>query len=136
MTDKDKIRAEIERQINLNNNIDPITTSQELVVDSVNVVLTDLLDYIVSLPEDPVSEDLDWAAKWYAIKHPNIPCDIIDKVIPFFKAGAQWQKNQTIDKTCAWLKENIYHRVYEQGDRLGFPTAEFIKDFRKAMEDE
>lgn len=38
-----------------------------------------------------------------------------------------------IDKACEWLKENIYHRVYECGDRLGFPTADFIKDFRKAM---
>lgn len=38
-----------------------------------------------------------------------------------------------IEKACEWLKENIYHRVYECGDRLGFPTADFIKDFRKAM---
>lgn len=38
-----------------------------------------------------------------------------------------------IEKACDWLKENIYHRVYECGDRLGFPTADFIKDFRKAM---
>ena len=40
-----------------------------------------------------------------------------------------------VEKACEWLKENIYHRVYECGDRLGFPTADFIKDFRKAMED-
>ena len=38
-----------------------------------------------------------------------------------------------VNKACEWLKENIYHRVYECGDRLGFPTADFIKDFRKAM---
>ena len=42
-------------------------------------------------------------------------------------------KQGIIDKACEWLKENIYHRVYECGDRLGFPTADFIKDFRKAM---
>ena len=40
-----------------------------------------------------------------------------------------------VDKACEWLRENIYHRVYECGDRLGFPTADFIKDFRKAMEE-
>ncbi len=46
-----------------------------------------------------------------------------------------WDKadETMIDKACEWLKENIYHRVYECGDRLGFPTADFIKDFRKAM---
>lgn len=41
-----------------------------------------------------------------------------------------------IEKACEWLKYNIYHRVYECGDRLGFPTAEFLKDFRKYMEGE
>lgn len=42
--------------------------------------------------------------------------------------------NFAIEKACEWLKENIYHRVYECGDKLGFPTADFIKEFRKAME--
>lgn len=51
----------------------------------------------------------------------------------------KWKKNnkdkqQLIDDACEWLKENIYHRVYECGDRLGFPTADFIEDFRKAMQ--
>lgn len=59
MTDKGKIKAEIERQIGLNKNIDPITTAQKLVVDSVNVVLTDLLDFIDSLQEEPVSNSLE-----------------------------------------------------------------------------
>lgn len=52
----------------------------------------------------------------------------------------KWKKNnkdkhQLIDDACEWLRENIYHRVYECGDRLGYPTADFLKDFRKAMED-
>lgn len=42
-------------------------------------------------------------------------------------------KQQWIDDACEWLRENIYHKVYECGDRLGFPTAEFLKEFRKAM---
>lgn len=49
-------------------------------------------------------------------------------------AVANQIKQGVIDKACEWLKENIYHRVYECGDRLGFPTADFIKDFRKSME--
>ena len=49
--------------------------------------------------------------------------------------GAEYGYQYAIDKACEWLRENIYHRVYECGDRLGYPTADFIKDFRKAMED-
>ena len=47
---------------------------------------------------------------------------------------AQWQKEQTINKACEWLKENIYNRVYKCNDGLGFPTAVFLADFKKAME--
>ena len=52
----------------------------------------------------------------------------------FYKGGSKNARKQFIEEACEWLRENIYHRVYEQGDRLGFPTAEFIKDFRKALE--
>ena len=41
-----------------------------------------------------------------------------------------------IEKACEWLKDNIYHRVYECGDRLGFPTAKFIEDFKNYMKGE
>lgn len=50
-------------------------------------------------------------------------------------AVANQIKQGVIDKACEWLRENIYHRVYECGDRLGYPTADFLKDFRKAMEE-
>ena len=56
----------------------------------------------------------------------------LNRVFPF-EAGCEHGYQYAIDKACEWLKENIYHRVYECGDRLGFPTADFIKDFRKAM---
>ena len=98
MTDKElkaKIIAEIERQIELNNNIDAITTAQQLVVDSVNVVLVDLVTFINSIPEEPVSEDLgeivlegtNFNKSWYA--HPELA----------FKAGANWQKEQMMKET-------------------------------------
>lgn len=48
--------------------------------------------------------------------------------------GAEHGYQYAVDKACEWLRENIYHRVYECGDRLGYPTADFLKDFRKAME--
>lgn len=50
-----------------------------------------------------------------------------------FDIAAEYGYQYAVDRACEWLKENIYHRVYECGDRLGFPTADFIKDFRKAM---
>jgi len=50
-----------------------------------------------------------------------------------FEAGAEYGYQYAVEKACEWLKENIYHRVYECGDRLGYPTADFLKDFRKAM---
>ena len=49
--------------------------------------------------------------------------------------GGEHGYQYAVDKACKWLRENIYHRVYECGDRLGYPTADFLKDFRKAMED-
>ena len=58
----------------------------------------------------------------------------LNRVFPF-EFGAEYGYQYAIEKACEWLRENIYHRVYECGDRLGFPTADFIKDFRKAMEE-
>ena len=52
-----------------------------------------------------------------------------------FEAGCEHGYQCAIDKACEWLRENIYHRVYECGDRLGYPTADFLKDFRRAMEE-
>ena len=49
--------------------------------------------------------------------------------------GAEDGYEYAVDKACEWLRENIYHRVYECGDRLGYPTADFLKDFHKAMEE-
>lgn len=46
------------------------------------------------------------------------------------------QTDAFIEKACEWLKDNIYHRVYECGDRLGFPTAKFIEDFKNYMKEE
>ncbi len=52
-----------------------------------------------------------------------------------WEGWADEQKQQLIEKACKWLEENIYHRVYECGDKLGFPTADFIEAFKKAMEE-
>ena len=58
-----------------------------------------------------------------------------------FVQGALWADEHPrkglvdIERACEWLKENIYYRVYKCGDELGFPTAEFLREFRKAMEE-
>lgn len=57
----------------------------------------------------------------------------LNRVFPF-EAGAEHGYQYAVDKACEWLRENIYRRVYECGDRLGYPTADFLKDFRKAMQ--
>lgn len=60
-----------------------------------------------------------------------------------FIAGAHWMndvltselKQLFIEKAYDWLKDNIYNRVYECGDKLGFPTTEFLNQFKKYMEE-
>ena len=69
--------------------------------------LTDLEDFIDSLPKEPASEDLEEAANFYANTHTEWfdsegnPC-----IMPAFKAGAEWQKQQ--------MKE-VLQTEYEKG---------------------
>ena len=97
---KEKILAEIERLINEFG-------------EQRDVNLEDLRDFINSLPEEPVSEDLENAADKYCC---NI-CNIVEftegdseeeasdreYVERAFKAGAQWQKNQLMNKAVNGL---------------------------------
>ena len=55
-----------------------------------------------------------------------------------FKAGAQWQKEQLIEKACEWLKEHKDHPFIECEDPClsGYLTDEFIEDFKKYMKGE
>ena len=59
------------------------------------------------------------------------------RISDFFKAGAQWQKEQMIDKACEWLSNvSIEDMTYKYND---FDTSEdwykFIEDFKKAVEE-
>ena len=74
MTDKEKIKAEIER-----------LREASLASESYHDALDDLLVFINSLPEEPVSEDLEkFAEEWDESLYRS------DAVI----AGANWQKQQ------------------------------------------
>lgn len=48
-----------------------------------------------------------------------------------FKAGAKWQKKQTIDKVCEWLEDNVDHYAYNK-DFVPNAKERFIKMFRLA----
>ena len=76
MTDKEKIRAEIERQIKKNNG-SPIS------------VCNDLLSYIDSLSEEPVSEDLENEIQRYYVEWDEHP-----QYVQTARHFANWQKEQ------------------------------------------
>lgn len=107
MTDKEKIRAEIERRRNIVNNsalqmkdVDKRNHYSEMVEE-----YDDILRFINSLPEEPVSEDLEKAAEQdvcevvncgSAIGIPNdhVPSWVQDAMVSEFIYGALWQKKQ------------------------------------------
>ena len=80
-------------------------------------------------------EEIENAAKMKYPYEGGVKGDICQASIPIFVEGAKWADETMIEKAIEWLRENIYNRVYECGDKLGFPTADFIEDFKKAMEE-
>ena len=86
MTDKEKIRAEIERL-------------KESGCASPIVICDTLLAFIDSMQEETVSEDLEEATKEWSENEDNVRgCDYISlvRVEEAFKAGANWQKDKLI----------------------------------------
>ena len=73
----EKIRSEVERRKN---------TAETLRERNVCI---DILDYLNTLQEKPVSEDLDEAANEFAHHYDNGTCDGIAQ--DCFKAGAEWR---------------------------------------------
>ena len=133
MTDKEKIRKEVERlqkelvkekEKGLGSDVD----------DACILELQNVLTYIDSLQEDPVSNDLEEAATKYARKqlsNPDYPTYNDEYEMECaFEAGAQWQKQQLIEKACEWLN-NFYSE-----DRHCYLVAEDIKAFKQAMEEQ
>ena len=133
MTDKEKIRKEVERlqkelvkekEKGLGSDVD----------DACILEFQNVLTYIDSLQEDPVSNDLEEAATKYARKqlsNPDYPTYNDEYEMECaFETGAQWQKQQLIDKACEWLN-NFYSE-----DRHCYLVAEDIKAFKQAMEEQ
>ena len=152
MTQIDKIKAKIEREMKWKPKVIPSGMRQRDVLNIRKTILLTLKDFINSLPAEQPSEDLgiDEELKRFfeinnlfvdandlqTVRHCNgSPVDKRYYFEDIARHFAQWQKEQTINKACEWLKENIYNRVYKCNDGLGFPTAAFLAEFKKAMED-
>ena len=95
MTDKEKIKAEIERRIKaMKDNFATNEASKSKHAYTLRMIdHQELLSFINSLPEEPVSEDLEEAANFYADTHTEwFDANNNPHVSPAFKAGAKWQK--------------------------------------------
>lgn len=100
-------------------------------------ILCNLDAYIDSLQEEPTSEDLEEAARKAATWHSRVEGD---KFFPNdyqkFIAGANWQKKQTINKTCEWLKSYRQDTPDGTGYIAGIVNDKTIEDFVKFMKGE
>ena len=88
-----------------------------------------LLSFIDSMQEEPISEDLEKKLKDYVCH------EWAGDPIVLVRHFANWQKERLLSKACKYLKDNIWRNLYFVNGEAGFPTAEFIKGFRKAMEE-
>ena len=86
--------------------------------------------------QEPVSEDLNEAA----INHSKASTDgnvVDDWIVEDFKAGAKWQKQQTIKKACEWLDKNtvkyIITKPVHETKMTGLDVS-MVDDFKEAME--
>ena len=140
MSKAEKIKAEIDRlqSSTLDENSNFKSQYDQGIFDGLSL----LENFIDSLEEDSVSNDLEEAAKKIATRHSHITGDTYyANDAWFFKKGAQWQKQQDqstielaedhaylagqekiIAKACEWLKCNF-----------NMPN-DFESHFKKAME--
>ena len=102
MTDIDKIKAEIEWRLERcelvekdahNFNADNL----KLICSQIKLAYQSLLDFINSLPKEPVSKNLEEAAQqWY--DSTKFKSDLSGTPIGAFKAGASWKKEEMMVK--------------------------------------
>ena len=130
--DKTALVAEIERirehvkrlryavdancMVTVRNTCECLESSIDLLVNSINIL------EMKEANEEPVSNDLEEAAKNY---EEDAIFYAARRISDFFKAGAQWQKEQLIEKACVFLKSTDFYKYYNR---------EFVKEFVKAME--
>lgn len=142
MTNIKKIRAEIERLKN-ELNYEPFTDE---ILGKRNA-LNSILSFINSLPEEPVSEELEKAAEEYAYINwesddyhkgaaEGLPFDAIGHTEKCFKAGAQWDRERAGNKAIAWLNGFLEDSPLIEYQVSSDDKNKVIKDFRKALEED
>lgn len=124
MTDKETIRAEIERRIEKHKQWvgNSFGCAEERIEE-----LEDILSVIDSMPEEPVSEDLEEAAK-KECRGLADPQQILDCYCQFIR-GAKWQKQQLMKSA---VKGIVHHfgddeiAAIHYNDPKGVPMSYFV----------
>ena len=87
-----------------------------------------LLSFINSLPEEPVSEDLEEVSTTFADVHVYATRKVC------FKAGAKWQKVKSIVDVCYHLEMRLPEHLDYNGVRV--ERKDFIEDFKKTLNED
>ena len=144
---KSVLVAEIEKYIsNYKGILNKIDKSSDDWVEATSMSESkiDMLQHILSfldtlemkeVEEEPVSNDLEEAVKKYltSLRKSHFEGYDIERA---FKKGAQWQKEQTIYKACNYLFSHmgLFVTFFDDDIVEDIERSEFIKKFRKAME--
>ena len=107
--------------------MDPATVPNNLEQGWLNA-LRWMENFINTLTTEQPSEDLEKEID-RVIKEVVTPETLRDYIMGFI-AGAQWQKNQTINKACEWLNKNVVEYHPRKGELRPIVN---INAFREAM---
>lgn len=157
MTQIEEIKAEIKRRIKQfkeERNKIPSATPKSLEESDFGIIslgariaaLEEILVFINSLSEDKSNENLDEEIKKYFAKVDLKETSFSDIANHF----AQWQKEQTINKACDWLRrcidvDNEVKMIDGEPDAKSFiqkniyrikVANQIVEDFKKAMDSE
>lgn len=129
MNKVEKIKAEIDRlqSSTLDENSNFKSQYDQGIFDGLSLID----NFIDSLEEEHVSNDLEEASVNYAATGlflPNGKEMIYFQVEKAFKAGAQWQKKQIIDKACSFL----HH--YQEYPNHDIATDKLVEAFKMYIE--
>ena len=138
MTDREKILAYIDKIIKgLESSCtpNPLGTIEECMANAEIEALSLVIEFINSIPEEPVSEDADNAARNYAddCKLDNDTHFMERQLcVEHFKAGVKWQKKVFINKACDWLTKHAKKYYFNVNGYIG--TDELVEDFKLIIE--
>ena len=169
MIDKEEILKHIEQRVDvLNTDYQSYKKNNDsaglIYVATVKSELEKLKTFIDSLPEEPVSKDLEEEInKFVDIPENQGNPDLKEELSKCAHHFAQWQEQQDekdtsdvltvvylrgadegkkimVDKACEWLEENLINywgQLFANyyGQINANDTEQFIKNFRKAMEE-